>query len=164
MNDKMIHLFITFTVVDFLSYLMMYPNDPQCLRVQHTENSFREQIISLLDVCVHFTQQSVLSSPPPPSCLEGNRVCYMHHLQLHWQVQGQYYLSKHGVNLRLKIPPGTLDFETNQKLACYSWKCLLIIFHRHTDICIFTWFETLPINVSILIHILLHVDYNYIKL
>lgn len=134
MNGKMMHLFITSTIVDCLSYLIMYPNEPQCLRVQHTENSFSEQIISLLDVCVYFTQQSVLSSPPPPSCLEGNRVCYMHHLQLHWQVQGQYYLYKHGVNLKLKIPPGTLgDFETNQKLTSYSWKCLLIIFHRHTD-------------------------------
>lgn len=81
------------------------------------------------------------------------------------EVQGQYYLSKHGVNLKLTIPPGSLgDFVTNQKLASYSWKCLLIIFHRQTDICIFTWFETFPTNSPILIHILLHVDYTQHKI
>lgn len=110
---------------------MIHPREPQCLRIQHTGNSYREQIISLLDVCVHFTQQSVLPSPPP-SCLEGNRVCYMHHLQPHWQVQGQYYLSKHEFISNWKFLPDTLgDFKTNRKLTSYS--CLLIYFHRHTD-------------------------------
>lgn len=98
---------------------MMHRNEPQYLRMQHTGNSFREQIISLLEVCVHFTQQSVPSCPPP-SCFEGNRVCYVHHLQPHWQVQGQYYPSKHGVQCKLEISPGLFRrLKTNQTLTTY---------------------------------------------
>lgn len=97
----------------FFHFFMMQSNEPQCLRMKHTGNSFWEQIIILLDVWVHFRQQSVPSSPPP-SCLEGNHVCYVHHLQPHWQVQGQYYLSKHGVYLKLKYSPGTLGDFWNQ--------------------------------------------------
>lgn len=97
----------------FFGFLMMHRNEPRCLKMQHTRNSFREQIISLLEVCVHFTEQSVPSSPPP-SCFEGNRVCYVHHLQPHWQVQGQYYSSKHGVQCKLEISPRQFRSIWNQ--------------------------------------------------
>lgn len=98
---------------------MMHRNEPQCLRMQHTGNSFREQIISLLEVCVHFTQQSVPSSPPP-SCFEGNRVCYCTICSLTDRCRVSIIPPSMEFSASWKFHQGNLGgFETNQTLTAY---------------------------------------------